>query len=281
MRNVVRVRDILIWLDERAPFRFKASWDQCGLQVGDPEAGVGRVLVALDPSSGSISEAERLGCDCLVTHHPLLFSALYSVRLDQFPGNLIAKALCKSIHLIAAHTNLDVARDGTNDQLASLLLLRDVEALDFDRSFQHEGLYGGMGRVGFLPHPVPLETLVERVRETLGIQGARVVGERRKQVHRVALCTGSGGSLVEKAISSGSQVYITGDVKYHDAQRAMEAGLAVIDVGHFASERIVVQPVVEYLRSRAARDKVEIEVLAASEESDPFWIYHGEAIEGS
>ena len=281
MPNVVLVKDILTWLDERAPFRFKASWDRCGLQVGDPEAGIERVLVALDPSSVSLSEAEKLGCDCLVTHHPLLFHALYSVRLDELPGNLIAKVLRKSIHLIAAHTNLDVARDGTNDQLARLLLLRDLEALDVDGSLQDESQYGGMGRVGLLPGPVPLEALVESAQRALGIQGARVVGDRRKQVHRVALCTGSGGGLIEKAISSGSQVYITGDVKYHEAQRAMEAGLALIDVGHFASERIVVQPVVEYLRSRAAQENVELEVLAAGEESDPFWIYHGEAIDGS
>lgn len=270
---MVRVKDILGWIDEHAPFRYKESWDQCGLQVGDPQAVVKRVLVALEPSSGSLDEAVRKGCECLVTHHPLLFRPISSVRSDRFPGSVVAGALRAGVHLIAAHTNLDVARDGTNDHLARLLSLTTCEPLETEASWLEEIRYVGLGRVGLLPRPVSLEELASETQRVLGIETVRVVGDRRGQVHRVALCTGSGGSLVEKAVQSGSDVFITGDVKYHEAQHAVEAGLAVIDVGHFASERIVVPVLGEYLRSRAAREGAELELLAAAEESDPFWVY--------
>jgi dinuclear metal center YbgI/SA1388 family protein len=271
---MVRVKDILGWIDEHAPFRYKESWDQCGLQVGDPQAAVKRVLVALDPSSGSLDEAVRKGCDCLVTHHPLLFRPISSVRSDRFPGSVVAGALRAGVHLIAAHTNLDVARDGTNGHLARLLSLTAVEPLETEASWLDESRYVGLGRVGLLPRAVSLEELVSDTRKVLEVSAVRVVGDRRGRVHRVALCTGSGGSLVEKAIQSGSDVFITGDVKYHEAQQAVEAGLAVVDVGHFASERIVVPVLAEYLRSRAAREGADLELLAAAEESDPFWVYN-------
>jgi len=71
---MVRVRDILAWIDLFAPFRYAASWDQCGLQVGDPQAPVERLLVALEPGSATLQEAADLRCQCLVTHHPCCFS---------------------------------------------------------------------------------------------------------------------------------------------------------------------------------------------------------------
>ncbi len=269
---MVQVKDVLKWIDARAPFRYAESWDNCGLQVGDPEASVKRVLVALDPSSQSFQEAENLGCQCLVTHHPLLFRPLSAVRMDRFPGNLVIRALQKGIHVISAHTNLDSAREGTNEQWVRLLSLRSVVPLESQSSWSEEPTYGGMGRVGNLPGPVSLKTFAEQIRNALGGIPIRVVGDQGTQIRRVALCTGSGGSFIEKVISEGVEAYVTGDVKYHEAQRAVESGLNVIDVGHFASERLVVGPLADYLKLQADREGTPVEVLTAFAESDPFWI---------
>ena len=96
------------------------SWDNCGLQVGDPQSPVTRVLVALDPASSVLGEARGLGCQCVVTHHPLLLRPINSVRTDSWPGSIIRQALLSGISIIAAHTNLDAARQGTNAQLREL-----------------------------------------------------------------------------------------------------------------------------------------------------------------
>ena len=267
---MVRVKELLAWLDDYAPFRFAESWDNCGLQVGDPEAGVERVLVALDPGSATIGEAERLGCQCLVTHHPLIFRPLQSVRLDRFPEKLVARALTSGIHLIAAHTNLDVARGGTNDLLAKMLELESTRPLETSGDWREEDRYAGMGTVGMLRRPMSLEEMSRSVCGALGGIEARVVGSPEKRVERVALCTGSGGSLLGRAVEAGVDAYVSGDIKYHEAQTALEAGLALIDIGHFASERPIVESLAACLKSRSAAEGANLEVMVAREEHDPF-----------
>ncbi len=106
---MVRIKDIFDWIDSWAPFRYAEPWDNCGLQVGSLEAPVGRVLVALDPASAVLREAQGLGCQCVVTHHPLLLHPINSIRTDSWPGSVIKQALVSGIGIIAAHTNLDVS----------------------------------------------------------------------------------------------------------------------------------------------------------------------------
>jgi putative NIF3 family GTP cyclohydrolase 1 type 2 len=97
------------------------------------------------------------------------------------------------------------------------------------------------------------------------------VGDPDRPVRRVALCSGSGAGFMDQVVASSCDVYVTGDIKYHEAQRAVEEGLALVDVGHFASERIVVPPLASYLSACAARERAEVEVLTALRERDPFW----------
>ena len=268
---MVLLSDILAWLDFYAPFRYAASWDQCGLQIGDPQASVKRILVALDPCTATLNEAQEQECQCLVTHHPLLFQPIKAVRTDQFPGNLVIEAVRKGIGVISAHTNLDAVKGGTNDLLGEMLAVNITGPLECDVAWQSEPRYGGMGRIGFLRQPMRFRALVEETVQRLGGMAVRAVGNGEKPVHRVALCSSSGGSLIEQAVSAGSDVFITGDVKYHDAQRAVEAGLALIDIGHFASERIIVGPLAAFIRGRAAARCDTLEVIEAAGERDPFW----------
>ena len=273
---MVRIENLLSWMDDYAPFRYAESWDRCGLLVGDPRAAVERVLVALDPTSMTIGEAAANGCQCLITHHPLFLRPLEDLRTDRFPGRLIAAALANGIHLIAAHTNLDSARQGTNDQLAELLGLEAVKPLESAAGWSNEARYGGMGRIGRLREPVSFAVLVAAVQKALGGLPVRTVGDPDRRVQQVALWTGSGAGLLEQVIAGGSDVYVTGYIKYHEAQRALEAGLALLDIGHFASERLVVAPVAEYLQARAAADGLALEVLVAVQEKDPFCFQSGE-----
>ncbi|MBP8644993.1 MAG: Nif3-like dinuclear metal center hexameric protein [Syntrophobacteraceae bacterium] len=266
----VRVKDLLAWIDSFAPFRYAESWDRCGLQVGHPGMTVQRVLVALDPNSASFSEAEERECQCLVTHHPLIFQPLTHIRLDQHPGNLLAGAIRRGIALVVAHTNLDVSRHGTNHHLARLLELQQTVPMEVNPMWREELEYLGMGQVGELPWVVCLREFVGTIREVLDAVKVRVVGNPGRRIRRIALCGGSGGSLVNLAVSLGVDCYVTGDIKYHEAQTAMEAGMALVDVGHFASERIVVPPLVRYLESQAEDRNLDLKVLEAVSDRDPF-----------
>lgn len=267
-----RVRDILDWLDAYAPFDYAAAWDHCGLQVGDPEAEISVILVALDPGSQTLTEAEARGCHCLVTHHPLIFRPLQAVRRDEFPGQLVMRCIRAGMHLIAVHTNLDAALEGTNDCLARLFSIRNGRPLTVERALTGGVNYGGIGRVGDLATEMSLLELTVQAGRLLGSETVRAAGDPQRLVRSAAVCSGSGGSLVEEAIGAGVDVYITGDIKYHEAQRAIEGGLSIIDIGHFASERLIVGPLAAYLRRQAAQHSKVVTVWEAVSEKDPFWL---------
>jgi dinuclear metal center YbgI/SA1388 family protein len=269
--KMLRVKDVLTWIDDFAPLRYSAPWDNCGIQVGDPGGIVKRILVALDPCSWTLKEAQERDCQCLVTHHPLLMRPLHTLRFDKFPGNLIATAVREGIHLIAAHTNLDVARFGTNDQIARILMLRDATPLEIDKVWKGEECYMGLGLIGVLPQPTPLHDFIKDVRNAFGGIPLRAVGDPERTISRIALCSGSGGSLIETVIAAGVDLYLSGDIKHHEALLALEANLSVVDIGHFASEAIVIKPLADYLQQRALSEGLSLEVLTARKENDPFW----------
>jgi len=267
---MVRVKDIFQWIDSWAPFRYAESWDNCGIQVGNPESLVTRVLVALDPASSVLNEAHELACQCVVTHHPLLLRPINSVRTDLWPGSIIRQALIFGISIVAAHTNLDAARHGTNAQLKELLRLNATEPLDAEALHRGDERYLGVGLVGLLPREATLESLAGALNGVLAGTVVRTTGDLRKPITRVAICTGSGGSLMGMVLASGADVFVTGDLKYHDARLAEESGLAVIDIGHFASEKLILEPFGDFLRSRAKSEAAELEVFVSKSEKDPF-----------
>ncbi|UCF30878.1 MAG: Nif3-like dinuclear metal center hexameric protein [bacterium] len=127
----------------------------------------------------------------------------------------------------------------------------------------------GIGLIGDLPGEVSVKSLVPRILEPLRGRCARLIGDPEASVTRVALCAGSGGSLMKAAIERGAGLYVTGDMKYHDARLAQHAGLTVLDVGHFGPERLGIERFGELLRSTLAETGHRIEVLFAEEE-DPF-----------
>lgn len=120
------VREVLEFLNEMAPPQWAFPNDPIGLQIGDPNQTVERVLVALDPDPHTVVQANYRSCQLLVTHHPLIFRPLSKIRFDD-PVGMAVQLLCEAkIALIAVHTNWDVAPGGINDTLAELLELTET-----------------------------------------------------------------------------------------------------------------------------------------------------------
>lgn len=272
---MVRVKDILSWIDSWAPFRFAESWDNCGLQVGSPDSEVNRVLVALDPGSPALQEARELGCECIVTHHPLLLKPIQTIRTDSWPGRIIAQALISGINIVAAHTNLDAARQGTNAQFIKLLDLTEISPLESEPGLLEDPLYLGMGIVGTLPRPTTFRAIAEKLGAALGGTTVRMTGDPECEILRTAVCTGSGASLIAKARAKGADLFITGDMKYHDCRLAEENGLAVLDIGHFASEKLILGPLAAFIREIARKEGATLEVFVSKSEEDPFQVVAG------
>jgi dinuclear metal center YbgI/SA1388 family protein len=128
----------------------------------------------------------------------------------------------------------------------------------------------GLGRIGRLPAPISLGDFAARIRQVLDIPALRIVGAPDRQVAKIAVCGGSGASLLGEAFRQGADVLLTGDVKYHEARHAESLGLALVDAGHFATERLMIGEAVALLRRKAGAQGLGIEFIAMQGEEDPF-----------
>ena len=262
------LRDIVRILDTIAPPALAESWDNVGLQLGDPGRDVKAVWIALDASPAVIDAACAGRIDLLVTHHPLIFRPLTRIDLQSPIGAAIGQALQHRLAVFSLHTNLDAVSQGLNDLLAQRLELKRVRPLIGNAVFA--GNRHGIGRVGLLARPSRLSELALAVKRQLEAEGVRIAGDPQQRVQRVAVSTGSGSGVMPYFLQSDAQVLISGDLRYHDARDAEAAQRGLIDVGHFHSERLMKDALVQRVSGALARKRLSVRVEACPLESEPF-----------
>lgn len=273
MTNVktATLADILKALETFAPCALAEDWDNPGLQVGDPGQAVTKIWTALDPMPEIIAKATAARCDLLLTHHPLFFHPVKSINFSNVMMRGAVTAIKSDLAIIAAHTNLDSALNGVNFLLAEKIGLLDVEALiAADTAFCAIDRPAGLGRVGNLPKATTLGALAADINAIFGGGTVRVAGNLDLPVARVAVCGGSGGSLMSDFIQSGAQVFVSGDFGYHQALEAEPGGYGLIDLGHFRSEHIMVEPLAEMLRQALLELGFDVTVEAYKAQKEPF-----------
>lgn len=207
----------------------------------------------------------------IVAHHPLIFKGLKKIRTDLPLGRRLQQLLKNDIAMAAAHTNLDIAVGGVNDVLATAIGLSKLSTFVI-ASQSPDGTVESMGRMGRLPAPMTVRDFAQQVREALPTEHVRLVDAGARPVRKVALCSGSGAEFIHKAAFMGADVYVTGDVKYHEAQQAVELGMHVIDAGHFGTEFPVVAVLRERLSQELAEAKGQVDVIADEASHDFFEI---------
>lgn len=265
---MVKCQVVMDALERIAPHHLAEDWDNPGLLVGSPERQVSRILVALDVSDIVVRQAVHEGAEMIVAHHPLLFKSIKKIRTDEPLGYRLQVLLQHDIAVAAAHTNLDIACGGVNDVLAEAIGLSKLSSFVITQQGE-SGETESLGRIGSLPQPMAIRDFAEQVREALPTEHVRFVDAGDRPVRKVALCSGAGAEFVDRAAMMGADAYVTGDVRYHDAQRAAELGMHVIDAGHFGTEFPVVATLVSRLREEL-RGEGEVEVIADRESKDFF-----------
>ena len=233
------VADILAFLDEKAPMARKMDFDNVGLLVGHGGRAVSRVLVSLDITGQVIGEAQALGAELLVSHHPLFFE-LKSVTEGSVEGSLALSLAEKGMAAICMHTNLDAADGGVNDALMAALGGTVTAILEQET---------GIGRVGKLAAPMAFGDFLSHVKKALCCNGLRY-HDAGRPVERLAVCGGSGGGEIALAAQAGCDTYVTADVKYHQMLEAAWRGINLIDADHFCTENVVVPVLADWLRER-------------------------------
>lgn len=263
---MMKLGQLLNCINEFAPWRYAEEWDNVGLMLGSRSQEVNKVLLCLDVNSEVVAEAVKQGVNLIISHHPFIFSKLKLLDFDTIQGSLIEKLIKKDIGVISAHTNLDVADGGVNDALAAAIGLSNTKQL---KSYVPTGyeVDMGLGKVGELKPETSFVDFIASLKKNLNLQSLRIIGPQPKLVSKVAVFCGSYDNDFAAVKAQGTDVLVTGDVKYHNAFEAREMGLCIVDVGHFASEHIVLD------KLKAALDeKLDgIEVICSKVEKDPFF----------
>lgn len=367
----VKCRRIIDIMEQLAPSFLAESWDNVGLQIGNKEKEIKKVMISLEINNKIVDEAISKNVDMIITHHPLIFKPMKRIDYSDPIGEIINKLVKNDINLYSAHTNLDISIGGTNDYIGKLLNLHDLRPLTitYNKKYYklvvfvpeenidelreaislagagHIGNYShctfqtlgtgtfkplegsnpyvgsfnnlekvkeyrietivpanrlaqvinamlkahpyeevvydifplenkfeslGFGRIGYLETPISLKDLASELKIKLKADIVKLIGSEFKQVKKIAICTGSGSEFIKAAYKNKCDCYITGDIKYHDAQYALELGLSIIDAGHFETENIICKPIKDYLLNEIKIKNYDLEVITSDININPF-----------
>lgn len=250
------VKDIYQFLDEIAPFDTQEDFDNAGFLVGRSGREVRKILVALDITLEVADEANRLGADLIVAHHPVIFHPVKAITDETPTGRVLLELLERGVAAICAHTNLDAAHGGVNGCLARTLELSDIGQLH-QAGVDAQGRPYGIGRVGTVHQPgLSAAEYAAFVKEKLKSSSVRFA-DGGKPVSRVVVGGGACGSMLEDAVAVGCDTFVTADLKYNQFLEARALGLNLLDAGHFPTENVVCAPLAARLRTAFP----EVEVL--------------------
>ncbi len=224
----MRLEEVYKVLDKLSPFEMQASWDNSGLILGSYDQEISNVVLSIDVDEALLESVEE--GSLIITHHPLIFNGVKSMDFATYPSKLLAKMIEKKIANIAMHTNFDLTHLNAyvaEKVLGKAVLDRDEYVLYFDVEKS-------------------LEEFSAEVAKAFGLTHIKSVVAHDRVIKRVALCTGSGASMIGEI---DADLFLTGDIKYHDAMEAKVLGLSMIDIGHFESERFFGEILAENLKN--------------------------------
>ncbi|MCA9180032.1 MAG: Nif3-like dinuclear metal center hexameric protein [Planctomycetales bacterium] len=279
------------------------SWDNTGLLLGDPAASVERLMTCLTLTPPSVAEAIESRAQMVVAHHPLPFKPISKLTTDSQTGRMLWYLARAGISVYSPHTAWDSAGRGINARLAELLELKDCQPIVPQRSMsQPSGIVPetmpsgtvvshpssnqtpsaaallvkgetfaappgavGSGRLGTLPEPASLHDLTSKLSQRVADCRPRGVNSGQL-IRHVGIACGSGGSLLESALATGKcDLFLTGEGTFHTCLEAQAAGISLLMIGHFASERFAMVQMAAELQQAYP----QLSVWASRQERDP------------
>lgn len=239
-----QINKIIKKIEEFAPLSTAQKWDNSGWQINLGKTDVSKVLLALDVTPSTVDEAIKKKCDLILSHHPIFFE---SIKVIDSP--YIIRAIKNNIQVYSAHTNLDIAKGGVSEYLAEKCGFTELDtAFEFIKYKQFDDAKN-------------FSKLVSTIKTIFSLPSIRVVNGQRKNYKSIAFCSGSGSEFIQDLEKIGIDVFVTGDLKHHQALSA--SNMTIIDLGHFHSERFVVEIFQNILSGE------DVEVVVATEK--PAW----------
>lgn len=266
----LKVKDIDRIMEEHAPARFKESYDNVGLMIGDKEAKVTSVLVALDCTLEVIEEAKNKGCNLILTHHPLLFRKPSNITMDTLLGRKILEIIKSNINVYSSHTNLDSVKGGINDIIMELLGFSNYSTIELSDRRGDNDNSTGIGRIATLSEPIILAEMCDRIKKYLNIPFLRYSGEDSSKIRKIAVINGSGQDYFNAAKRLGADCIITGDTTYHYVSDFNEEGVSIIDAGHFATEWPAMKVIAKWLKNSLENKGFKNSVFESEFSKNPY-----------
>ena len=214
----MKISEIYDKLNTISPFELQERWDNSGLLVGDMNREFNHIALSLDLDKENLELAKEN--TLFIVHHPLIFSGLKELDFSKYPANLLEIMVKKNLSLIAMHTNFD------KTHLNAYVF---EKVLGFKKEAQNEFICKARGFWS-------KDTLIKLLKEKLGVEVLKVVAPKQN-INSIALTTGAGASLLDEV---EADCFLTGDIKYHDAMKAMSQNVMMIDIGHYESEKFFV-----------------------------------------
>ena len=213
----MRCDEIIQLLEKKAPIEYAMDWDHVGLLVGRRGKEVHKLMLVVDVTEEIVDAAVAQNVDMIVSHHPMIFGKVDRVNDETVLGRKILKLIEHGIACYAMHTNFDTI-GGMAKEAAAMLGLQNMEVLEETKDGE------GIGEVGYLPAATTVT------------------------VEKIAICPGSGKSVINEAVQKKADCLITGDIGHHEGLDANEMGLTILDASHYGLEHIFMHIMYEYLK---------------------------------
>lgn len=255
------IKDVIDLIEYVAPKELQYDWDNTGLLIKCSDK-IEKILIALDVTDDFIEEAVESGCDMILTHHPLIFSAMKSISFDEYPSSLVMELIKNGISLYSAHTSYDRTQGGINDMLAERLGLTDVKTVGGDGE--------DLMRIGELESAVSASELAELVKDKMGSKCIKITDDKCCNIKRVAVIGGSGADFVSVAKQQGADVLITGEAKHNNFLEAKDLEILLIDAGHYETEQIFANIIFSGLQSRLDELQLHLGLKIANSVCAPY-----------
>ena len=231
--TVKTIEDIL---NELAPVETAESYDNVGALVGRRDAQVTKILVALDCTWDVVQEAEKIGAELIVSHHPLLFNARKNLLEEEAEGRILYEMARKNLSLVSAHTNLDQTEYSGSAACAKLLGLQNI---------RKETNYLFLGE---LESPMKASDLEKKISSAISFP-VRCYGDGNAMISTLAIAGGADDGDWMEAKALGAQALLTGEVRHHNALAASMSDFVLFDGGHYGTEAPLVPFLAEYLQN--------------------------------
>lgn len=237
----MKIKEVIAALERFAPLPLQEDYDNAGLQVGLTEAEASGALLCLDVTEEVIDEALELGCNLIVSHHPLLFRGLKTVSDRNIVERCVRRAIQNDIVIYSAHTNMDNAEDGVNFKIAEKIGLQQVGLLNpHSVKVMTDGVarsvMAGSGVVGVLPLPEEPLNFLQRIKAAFHIDCLMHNELLQRPIHKVVICGGAGDFLLNDALKEHADAFLTGEMHYH-FYFGHEQEIQIAVMGHYQSEQ--------------------------------------------